>query len=137
MRFAASDHNRFTHRDALFALIQNAAGALDYAEIAKRLTAAGATYERYRTAYEAARDPMLVSENPLFGPSPVNPSGFAYPAAGPFANLPGHDRGAPHPAPYLGEHSEEVLSERLGLGSGEIGALIDAGIVATSDKEPS
>ncbi len=137
LRFATSDHNRFTHRDALFALIQNAASALDYAQIAERLAAAGATFEHYRTAYEAARDPMLVTENPLFGPSPANPSGFAYPAAGPFANFPGLERGAPSAAPYLGEHSEEVLSERLGLGAGEIGALIDAGIVATSDKEPS
>ena len=135
LRFAASDHNRFTHRDALFTLIQNAASALDYTEIAKRLTAAGATYERYRTAYEAARDPMLVTENPLFGPSPANPSGFAYPAAGPFANLPGQDRGPPCAAPFLGEHSEEVLATRLGLSSADIGKLIDAGVVATSDKE--
>ena len=33
-------------------------------------------------------------------------------------------------APRLGEHSEAVLAEVLGLGSGEIGRLMDAGIVA-------
>lgn len=133
--FASSDHNRFTHRDALFALFQNVAGQQNYVEIAARLAAAGATFERYRTAYEAARDPELVSNNPLFGASPANPSGFSYPAPGPFANLPTHDRGAPQAAPYLGEHSEEVLATRLGLSAGEIGALIDRGIVATSDKD--
>ena len=137
VRFAGSDHNRFTHRDALFALIQTMADGHEYSAIENRLTAAGATYERYRTAYEAARDPVLVTANPLFGPSPANPSGFAYPAAGPFANSPQLDRGPPKAAPYLGEHSEQVLSERLGLGSGEIGALIDAGVVASSDRATS
>jgi hypothetical protein len=29
----------------------------------------------------------------------------------------------------LGQHTEEVLSERLGLGAGEVAALRDAGIV--------
>lgn len=132
--FATSDHNRFEHRNALFALCQAAVGQHDYAVLATRLAASGATFERYRTAYEAARDPVLVGDNPLFGPSPANPSGFAYPAPGPFAQLPEHPRGAPRSAPYLGEHSEEVLAECLGLSSGEIGSLIDSGVVAPSDK---
>ncbi|HVR90431.1 MAG TPA: CoA transferase [Novosphingobium sp.] len=133
--FASSDTNRFTHREALFALFQRAADGLDYAALAERLAAAGATFERYRTMYEAANDPVLVTDNPLFGPSPANPSGFAYPATRSFANIPGRDAGLPRAAPYLGEHSEEVLAERLGLSSGEIGRLIDTGIVATSDKD--
>ncbi len=133
--FATSDANRFTHREALFALFQRAADALDYAAMAERLAAAGATFERYRTMYEAANDPALVTDNPLFGPSPANPSGFAYPATRSFANIPDRKAGLPRAAPYLGEHSEEVLAERLGLSSGEIGRLIDTGIVATSDKD--
>ena len=133
--FASSEHNRFVNRDELFALFQRAADRFDYAELAVRLTKAGATFERYRTMFEAANDPVLVSDNPLFGPSPANPSGFAYPATRSFANLPGHEPGDPRPAPYLGEHSEEVLAERLGLSSGAIARLIDRGIVATSDKE--
>ena len=129
-----SDHNRFTNREELFALFQSAAEKFDYAELAARFAAAGATFERYRTMHEASTDPQLVTENPLFGPSPANPSGFEYPAAGPFANIPALERGDPRPAPYLGEHSEEILARVLGMGSGEFGKLIDAGIVATSDK---
>ena len=131
--FANSDHLRFVHRHRLFDLFQAAASALDYAEIAARLGGAGATYERYRTMHEMARDPDLVTNNPLFGPSPANPSGFAYPAPRSFANLPGHAAGDPRPAPWLGEHSAEVLAERLGLSSGAIAALIDRGVVGTSD----
>ncbi len=135
VEFARSDHNRFVHREALFAIVQGVAGRLDYAELAKRLAKAGATFERYRTMHEAANDPVLVAENPLFGPSPANPSGFEYPAARSFANLRGQTAGDPLRAPYLGEHSEEVLAERLGLSSDAIGDLIDRGVVAPSDKD--
>jgi 2-methylfumaryl-CoA isomerase len=133
--FARSDHNRFVHREALFAIVQQAAGELDYAEVADRLAKAGATFERYRTMHEAATDPVLVANNPLFGPSPANPSGFEYPAARSFAHLGGRQAGDPAPAPYLGQRSEEVLGERLGLSTGTIGALIDRGVVAPSDRQ--
>jgi 2-methylfumaryl-CoA isomerase len=132
---ASSDDVRFRHRDEIFALFEQAAAALDYAEIAARLTRAGATFERYRTMFEAANDPVLVADNPLFGPSPANPSQFAYPATRSFANIPEQPVGDPRPAPYLGEHSEEVLGERLGLSSGAIARLIDLGVVGTSDKD--
>ncbi len=135
VRFADGDTPRFQHRAALFALFQQAAGAADYADLAARMAAEGCTFERYRTAYEAANDAQLVADNPLFGPSPANPSGFEYPATRSFANLPGHAAGAPRPAPYLGEHSEEVLAEKLGLSSGAIGKLVDAGTVALSDRD--
>jgi 2-methylfumaryl-CoA isomerase len=135
VNFAEGDTVRFTHREALFALFQQAAGALDYSTMAEHLTTAGATFERYRTMFEAANDPALVGDNPLFGPSPANPSGFEYPAPRSFANIPEQEVGDPKPAPYLGEHSEEVLAERLGLSSGAIAKLIDRGVVATSDKD--
>jgi len=137
VRFADGDTPRFRHRAALFALFQQAAEAMDYAALAARMAAEGCTFERYRTAHEAANDPVLVADNPLFGPSPANPSGFAYPATRSFANFPGREVGDPRPAPYLGEHSEEVLAEKLGLSSGTIGKLVDAGTVALSDKDRS
>jgi 2-methylfumaryl-CoA isomerase len=133
--FASGDRPRFENREALFAVFQGAASQRDYADLEASLAAAGATFERYRTMYEAARDPVLVADNPLFGPSPANPSGFAYPATRSFAHIPQRQAGDPRPAPYLGEHSEEVLAERLGLSQGEIGRLIDAGVVATSDRD--
>ncbi len=33
-------------------------------------------------------------------------------------------------APLLGEHTEEILAETLGLGEAEIGRLFDGGVVA-------
>ena len=137
VRFADGDVPRFENRAPLFDLFQSAADQFDWKEIEGRMTKAGTTFERYRTAHEAANDPVLVDENPLFGPAPANPSGFEYPATRSFANLPGEDAGDPAPAPYLGQHSEEVLAERLGLSSGTIGKLVDAGTVALSDKDNS
>ncbi len=135
VRFADGDTPRFQHRAALFTLFQQAAEAADYATLEARLAADGCTFERYRTALEAANDPVLVAGNPLFGPAPANPSGFDYPATRSFANLPGRAAGDPAPAPFLGEHTEEVLAEKLGLSSGAIGKLVDAGTVALSDKD--
>ena len=36
----------------------------------------------------------------------------------------------PVPAPRLGQHTDEILADRLGLSESEIGALHDDGVVA-------
>ena len=135
VRFADGDTPRFQHRERLAALFQGVADRHDYPELERRMKAAGTTYERYRTPYEAAQDPVLVGDNPLFGRTPDNPSGFDYPVARSFAHMPEEPRGEPVRAPYLGEHTEDVLAGRLGLSSGQIGALIDKGIAAPSDAD--
>ncbi len=135
VRFADGDTPRFAHRHRLFTLFQQAADRFDWAELETRLAVEGCTYERYRTMHEAATDPVLVTDNPLFGPSPTNPSGFAYPAPRSFVSIPGEERGDPRAAPLLGEHTEEVLAEKLGLSPGQIARLVDAGIARISDKD--
>ncbi|MCA0978574.1 CoA transferase [Qipengyuania flava] len=135
VRFADGDRPRFEHRHALFDLFQTRAGATDWAQLSAAMGAEGCTFERYRTMHEAANDPELVGENPLFTSSAGNPSGFEYPATRSFANIPGRDAGDPAPAPFLGQHTEEVLAERLGLSSGAIGDLIDRDVARLSDGE--
>lgn len=131
VRFAGDDSARFTHREAIFTLIEAAVGTLSHAALADRLGAHGVTHGPYKTMPEAVQDPRLVGANPMFAMTSDNPSGFAYPAAGSFATIPQLDREAPRPAPRNGQHSEDVLAGRLGLSSGEIARLIDAGIVGT------
>ncbi len=135
VRFADGDRPRFEHRHALFDLFQSRAGAMEWSELAGRMGAEGCTFERYRTMHEAANDAVLVGDNPLFTQTSENPSGFAYPATRSFANIPDRAAGAPASAPYLGQHTEEVLAERLGLSSGAIGDLIDRDIARLSDKD--
>ena len=129
--FARDDGLRFTHRDVLFPLFEAAVAARSHAELAEALDAGGVVHSRYRTILEAAHDPAMVSGNPIFGAA-SNPSGIEYPAAGAFATIPQMERAAPQPAPRNGQHSEDVLGQRLGLASGEIARLIDAGIVGTA-----
>ena len=93
------------------------------------MEARGCCFGAYATMTEAARDPVMVTRNPLFGQAD-NPSGADYPAPGPFANLPHQDRGVPRSAPRLGEHTGEVLSDLLHLPDIEIAELADQGIVA-------
>ena len=130
--FAGDDGLRFTHRAAIFAIIERAVATLDHGDLAARLDAHSVVHGRYQSMLDALRDPRLVSDNPMFADLAANPSGFAYPAAGAFATIPGADRLAPVPAPRNGEHSEAVLSERLGLASGVIARLVDAGIVGVA-----
>jgi len=126
--FAKDDGLRFTHRDALYPLFERAIARRDHADLAAAFDAGGIVHSPYRTMLDAANDPALVADNPIFGEA-TNPSGFAYPAAGAFATIPQADRQPPRPAPRNGEHSEEVLADRLSLSSSEIARLIDAGIV--------
>ena len=135
VRFADGDRPRFEHRHRLFELFGTRSQTYDWHALSDRLTQHGTTFERYRTMHEAANDAELVTKNPLFGPSPANPSGFEYPATRSFANIPTLDAGLPRAAPYLGQHTEEVLADRLGLASGAIGDLVDRGIARLSDKD--
>ena len=129
--FAVDDGLRYTHRDALFPLFEAAIGARHHADLAAAFDAGGIVHSAYRTMAEAVADPALVADNPIFGACP-NPSGAVYPAAGAFATLPGTERDAPRPAPRNGEHTEAILAERLGLGSGQIARLIDSKIAGTA-----
>ncbi len=127
--FAEDDGVRFEHRDALYPLFEKAIAALDHSRLAAMLDDAGIVHSAYQTMLEAAHDPRLVADNPMFAAFDANPSGFSYPAAGAFGTIPQMQRGAARAAPRNGQHSEEILGETLGLSSGEIARLIDSGIV--------
>ena len=127
--FATNDGLRYTHRDALYPIFEAVIGAYDHAELAALLDAAGIVHSAYRTMLDAARDDRLVMNNPIFAAFDANPSGFVYPAAGSFGTIPHMPRSEAQSAPRNGAHSEEILSERLGMSSSEIARLIDSGTV--------
>lgn len=130
--FASDEGVRFTHRDALFPLFENAIAGLTMAELQSRFDAAGVCWGPYRTLRNAlACDPRLSLESPLFT-TLEHPSGFRYPAPGAAATFAGAARLPVTRAPHLGEHTEQVLAEVLALSSVQIGQLHDAGVVASA-----
>ena len=126
----AAEGARFGARDAIADLLAPWIGARSLADVAAAFDAHGVCWSRYQTVSQlVAEDPACSSANPLFanvhqpgvGPllmpgSPLDFSAFA--------------RRPAQPAPLLGQHTEEVLAGVLGLGSGEIGRLIDQRVVA-------
>ncbi len=119
---------RFEHRDVLYPLVQSKITRWKAAELGEALDAVGGCWGAYQTLKDAVSDPALVTENPIFQMM-KNPSGFSYPTPGSVATLGGEVRGAPKTAPNLGQNSEDVLGDVLGLDSREIASLIDQGIV--------
>lgn len=132
VRFAADEGLRFTHRDRLNPLVADAIAARPFAAVAAALEDNGATWGPYRTLGGALReDPRIGAGNPMLS-SVEHLTGETYLTPGAPGTLAGQERDVPGRAPRLGEHSEEVLAEVMGLGSAAIGDLVDRGIVAVA-----
>jgi len=128
--FAADEGLRFEHRDMLFPLFEKAVAARTEAELAALFEGTGVCWAPYRTVRQAA----LASDR--YGlVSPLTPTtrhagGLAYPTPAAAALFSGSAPTAPGVAPALGEHTESVLAETLGLSAGEIAGLFDRKLVA-------
>ena len=131
--FAADEGLRFTHRARLYPLFERAFAAKDAAALTPALDAGGVTWGAYQTMVEALADRRLYRDNPLFQ-NIRHPSGREYIAPGAMGTVTPDRRGPVRPAPKLGQHTDEVLAEVLGLSSGEIARLHDKGVVAGADR---
>ena len=127
--FSRDEGLRFTHRDRLYPLFERAFAAKTAAELTPAFDAGGVTWGAYQTLEAALDDPRLFKDNPLFQDI-RHPSGLTYPAPGAMGTIPQESRLPVQPAPRLGQHTDEVLAEVLGMSSGEIARLHDAGVVA-------
>jgi 2-methylfumaryl-CoA isomerase len=78
-----------------------------------------------------ATDPECSLANPLFS-AIVQPGVGELLAPGSPLAFSAFPRAAAQPAPRLGEHTEQVLTDVLGLSSAQLGALIDRKIAGRS-----
>jgi 2-methylfumaryl-CoA isomerase len=125
---------RFRHRARLFPLVEAATSRRTLADLASAFDQSGVCWSVYRTLSSAVTDEhMLVSGNPLFS-TVAHPSGECYPTPGAMGTFGEMARAEVLRAPRLGEHTDWVLSEVMGLSSGEIGRLHDDGLVASADN---
>ena len=130
--FAHDEGLRFVHRDVLFTIVGTAVKARPLNDLSAIFDAKGVCWSLYRHLHEALRDDDAFSaRNPMFTEI-SHPSGHAYLTPGASTSFTGLERLPPSRAPHLGEHTEWVLAEVMGLPSNEIARLHDAGIVASS-----
>jgi 2-methylfumaryl-CoA isomerase len=131
----AAEGDRFAARDRIAALIAPWCAARTLDEVRAAFDAQGVCWGPYQTFRElVADDPRCSTANPLF--SEIDQPGVGTVLA---AGSPLHPvdlgRVGTRPAPRLGEHTDEVLADVLGLSAAEIGALHDRGVVAGPDGQ--
>ena len=132
--FANDEGARYMHRDKLFPLVEASVAGFDFIDLIEKLENLSLIWGPYRTVREAALDPYLVTENPLFS-NIRQPSGHTYPVAGAPATVTEKQRHDARPASLLGAHTEEVLLDYMGMSSKQVGALIDSETVAVAKAE--
>jgi 2-methylfumaryl-CoA isomerase len=125
-----TEAGRYEARDAIGALLARWCGSHTVDEIRQAFAGAGVLWGHFQDFRQLVRgDPRCSVENPLF--TSVDQPGIGrYLTPGLPLDFSADPRQPPRPAPVLGEHTDIVLTEVLGLSSAEIGRLRDARIIA-------
>lgn len=127
----AAEGDRFEHRHAINAIVDRWAETRTLEQVRGALDAKGVCWGPYQSFKQmVADDPRCARENPMFE-SVDQPGVGTWLSAGSPLSFGAIDRMPVGPAPRLGEHTEEVLADVLGLGQSEIGELHDAAVVAS------
>jgi 2-methylfumaryl-CoA isomerase len=122
--------DRFTAREQISARISPWCAARTLAEVREAWDAHGVCWGPYQTFRQmVADDPRCSTANPLFAEIEQPGVGHVLAAGSPLAPV-DLGRVPVAPAPVLGQHTDEVLADVLGLSAAEIGALHDRGVVA-------
>jgi 2-methylfumaryl-CoA isomerase len=125
--------DRYAGSEAICQLLEPWFAERDFATVTEQFETFGVCWGKYQSVSELVHtDVDCSTDNPLFEQieqpgigeylMPQNPLGFS--AA---------QRHPVRPAPRLGQHTDEILADILGLASGEIGRYHDTGVVAGAD----
>ncbi len=129
----SDESHRWEVREELRALVTPWFESHTLEEIGDALTEAGILWSPFRTYTQMVQeDPHCSTSNPLFQTVEQLGIGAVLTPGSPldFGAAP---RGEVAPAPQLGENTDEILGDVLGLGAAQIGALHDRGVVAGPD----
>jgi 2-methylfumaryl-CoA isomerase len=125
-----SESGRFEARDLLAALLRPWFEQRDLAAVRDAFAGTGVSWGPYQTFRQLIdEDPRASTANPLFE-SVEQPGVGSYPMPGSPLDFGAVERVPVRRAPLLGEHTEQVLADVLGLTQAEIGRLHDDGVVA-------
>ena len=125
-----TETGRWEGRDFIAALLRPWFAARDMSAVREAFADTGVSWGPYQTFSQlVAEDRRCSTENPLFA-EVDHPGVGTYLMPRSPLYFSGIDPEAVKRAPLLGEHTEEILADVLGLTSTEVGRLHDAGIVA-------
>jgi 2-methylfumaryl-CoA isomerase len=125
-----TEAGRFDAREAIAELVTPWCAARTLAEIETAFAGSGVLWGPFQDfATLVGSDPRCSTANPLF--AEIDQPGIGrYLAPGLPLDFSAAPRQPTRPAPLLGEHTDQVLAEVLGLSAAEIGRLRDSGIAA-------
>ncbi|MGI9323328.1 MAG: CoA transferase, partial [Pseudomonadales bacterium] len=119
---------RFKHREAIAALVEPWVAKTSYEDLCRAFDAQGVCYGPYQTFREMVEGDIDCSpDNPMMAEISQAGIGDYLASASPIRfpeNLPAL------PAPSLGEHTEQILKEELGMTDAAVGQLVNKGVVA-------
>jgi 2-methylfumaryl-CoA isomerase len=125
-----TESGRFAARDLIAAVLRPWFESRTLAEIRETFAGTGVSWGPYQTFRQlVTEDPRVSTENPMFQEIEQPGVGRYLAPASPIDPQP-LGRVPVKRAPVLGEHTDEVLSELLGLSEREIGDLHDREVVA-------
>ena len=122
--------DRWDARDAIASFMAPFIATHNLDEIAEIFDAKGVCWGPYQTFVQLVNEDRRASaENPMFGHIDQPGVGQVLAPGSPlsFSEI---DRACPTVAPRLGQHTDEILLEVLGMTSNEVGKLHDDGVVA-------
>jgi 2-methylfumaryl-CoA isomerase len=122
------ESDRYRLRETIAAILRPWFAACAFSDVSERLDAARVLWSRYRgmadvvAAHHASSDESVLTsvDQPGIGPTIA--------ARSPLRWAGGYDEASP--APTLGQHTDEVLTEVLGLEQAELGKLHDDRVIA-------
>ena len=122
--------DRFTARVELTALFEPWFASQSYAQVTALLDEHKVCWGKYQTLKQLVDSDVECSvENPMFSNVEQGDIGTYLSPSSPL-QFSAFERQNAQPAPALGQHTEEILADELGLSSAEIGSLYDQGVVA-------
>jgi 2-methylfumaryl-CoA isomerase len=125
-----TESGRYEGRDLIAAILRPWFEDRDLAQIRELFTGTGVSWGPYQSFTQLVTDdPRCSTDNPMWE-QVTHPGVGEYLMPGTPLDFSAIQRAPVRRAPLLGEHTEVVLSELLGLGDREIGALVDAGTIA-------
>ncbi|WP_375404436.1 CoA transferase [uncultured Sphingomonas sp.] len=126
----ASEAVRFDYREVIAALVKPWIAGRSLGEVAETFDRLSVCWGSFQSVAELVAMDRRASElNPLF--TRIDTPGVGmHLAAGATIRLADVERADTEPAPLLGQHTDDILGDVLGLADGQIGRLHDAGIVA-------